>query len=476
MFFFFQWTLGSVIPLLGLIQSIVYVVPAMSHGHLADPPPRGALAGSSIYPSKPFDASAPRDFKLFFPAGSRNSIPGSGLRSQIAAAHRRWTDFLPMKPGFAWSASVCGDLKGGGRKDHLRGGRYYYGAKIVRNYSVGARVSFEASVVAHHNGFFEFHMCNMARCPRGDLSAACFRIPGACRQLQRAPNWICDSGWSRKCGPIDKKYPGRWYVPCPKRSRSGSFDIYGTRGTMRYLLPKGFVCNHCVLHWYYASADHCNPPGVIEYFTGQNKPRKWGSCPGGGGAQGGFASDKSLCTNRGQFSEEYYNCADVRIVGAAGQKPRIKKGNRRQNHIVNKGDPFILTHIGFVRQRKFVPLRQLRNVQSISMPSLKGLTFRTIFKRPIQNVRFFLRRETTFQQVGRFHKPPYYFFGRSGAGVPKVWRHPIQFRYFAILIRAHGYQRVYRVRLINRPRRGSRSWLGRQLNSTGSPVLGDPGL
>lgn len=100
--------------------------------------------------------------------------------------------------------------------------------------------------------------------------------------------------------------------------------ILGRRNTMRFRLPKNFTCKHCVLHFYYASADRCNPPGVLDYFHGPDRPKRWGTCTGGGGAIGGF-SVNGPCTSKGKFSEEYYNCADIEIRPPGGWPAQVAR-------------------------------------------------------------------------------------------------------------------------------------------------------
>lgn len=102
---------------------------------------------------------------------------------------------------------------------------------------------------------------------------------------------------------------------------------------MRFRLPNGFTCRHCVLHFYYASADRCNPPGVLEYFHGPDRPRRWGRCTGGGGAIGGFSLN-APCTAYGKFSEEYYNCADIEIRPRGGWNMQRRRRRRTAKMLV----------------------------------------------------------------------------------------------------------------------------------------------
>ena len=94
---------------------------------------------------------------------------------------------------------------------------------------------------------------------------------------------------------------------------------------MLFQLPRDFKCEHCVLQWYWTSANTCNPPGVVEYFEGPNGPKHWGKCLGQGGAIGGFTKVQKSCgadTDMKRFPEEYYQCADVRIDDVGGDEYR----------------------------------------------------------------------------------------------------------------------------------------------------------
>lgn len=295
------------------------------HGVMTTPRVRGALRSGKFIPTSLVETSV-QDHRSYFPAGSKDGTPGSGVRSQIKAAQPEgWTPFEPLRRGFKWRAGVCGDLKD--VKDHRRGGRFYNNGFIVANYTQGGRVEVEMSIVAHHNGFIEMHVCDVAQCG-GEISEHCFRI-GACQQLKRSFVEECETG-SMRCGPIDRKYPGRWHLPCsrvPLHDRKG-WETYGEKGRIAYKLPKDLTCEHCVIQWFWSAANSCNPPGVIEYFDGPNAPR-WGDCVGQAGAIGGVTRVQKPC-GPDRFPEEYLACADVRIkprIRAADQTPSPKRSS-----------------------------------------------------------------------------------------------------------------------------------------------------
>lgn len=292
---------------------------AQAHGAMNTPNQRGSLSAKSPSIFRVIDADAPTDWQPHFPAGDKSPSGGAGVRSQVAeAGPAGWTPFTPLARGFRWRAGVCGDRKGG-VEDHRRGGRFYHHATIVATYQQGAILHVGLTVNAHHNGFIEMHICDIAQCG-GEISEACFR-KGHCRQLARARDSTCQSAGSMECGPIDRAYPGRWYLPCSKYPLNDfRRETYGPE-TIRYQLPPDLECEHCVLQWFWTAANNCNPPGVVDYFTGGDRPRAWlaSRCRGQGGAVGGFAAGQKECGGD-RFPEEYLQCADIRILPRAGRR------------------------------------------------------------------------------------------------------------------------------------------------------------
>lgn len=304
--------------LLRLLLALVcaaLVTRAAGHGLMIHPNPRGALNDYArfIPEGEGVSDDAPIDWQMHFPAGVRDlSYDTSGLLSQKRAAYPQgWTPFEPLKPGFRWRAGVCGDPKNSNL--HLRGGKFYFDAFIAATYAQGQDIDVRVAIAAHHNGFMELHVCDVDKCG-GELNEDCFTKKDACFQMERAPNPICDDGWNKKCGPIDSNYPGRWYLPC---SSFGLIDderweIFGGT-TMKYRLPPHLNCKHCMLSWFWTAANTCNPPGVVEYFTGEDRPKNWGTCKGQAGAIGGYTSVQKPCGGS-RFPEEYLQCADITIL------------------------------------------------------------------------------------------------------------------------------------------------------------------
>lgn len=340
-----------------------------------------------------------------------------------------------MRSGFVWRAGVCGDLKTGRTAgEHLKGGRYYYDAKIVKNYVQGGVIGIRTAIVAHHNGFMEAHVCDVSKCG-GDLSEACFRKAGVCKQLLRAGNKVCDSGYSKHCAPIDRKYPGRWYLPCNTRNRGSWMEYMPSYALFR--LPAGLTCDKCVLHWYWAGADTCNPPGLREYFEGPDRPRSWGSCVGLGGARGGYARIKT-CGAR-VFPEEYYMCADIRVTSAGGgrsapprKEPPVTKAPPSKSKGGKKTYPFVgfRMHVDGRRTGSIFRGRIRRSVGKSSRVAIEAVT-----KRGVAKVDFFLNGKRVWVDFNR----PYFMYGNSG---PKPLYGPNlpKRRRFNVMARADGYQ------------------------------------
>lgn len=293
-----------------LVAIIVSAVLAnvYAHGSMIWPPQRGITNGFKFAKVRSHDPGAQSDWFAHFPAGDKSTAPGAATRSQRqAAGPAGWTPYNPFDPHFKWRANVCGDLNW--KYDHMRGGKYYNGGKIHATYTQGSAISVDMAIVAHHNGYIEMYVCDVAKCG-GEISKKCFQ-QGSCHKLRRTWEQSCESRNDWKCAPIDPKHPSRWYLPCGKSGTPGNgVDIFG-HGKIKFQLPSDLVCEHCVVQWYWVGANDCNPPGLTEYFKSDRHPF-WGDCPGQGEARGGWRRWENPCGGH-RFPEEYYTCADIRI-------------------------------------------------------------------------------------------------------------------------------------------------------------------
>ena len=298
---------------------VVLSLPARVHAHaiMVLPHQRGTLRRAGFNENVPeVNHSTTADYLSHFPAGDKCVAPGCGMRSQEReAGPAGWTPFTPLLRSFRWRYGVCGDPKTD--PQHMRGGKFYNNAQIVAVYPQAGKISVKMNIVSHHNGFMELHVCDVKRCG-GEISEDCFRR-GFCYQLKRSFNPECESGMSRRCAPIDPNYPGRWHFPCPRNKDGDGLQSFGgpRDNTIMYDLPESLSCEHCVLQWFWSTANSCNPPGVRDFFDGPRAPRNWGRCPGQGGAEGGVSRVQMACglgtDNRMRFAEEYVTCADIAI-------------------------------------------------------------------------------------------------------------------------------------------------------------------
>lgn len=413
-----------------VISSVILIIDA--HGVMNRPNQRGALRTGKFI-QHGIDENAPFDYHMHFPAGEKRAKPGSGRRSQERAAGKiGWKPFTPLSPTFHWRAGVCGDLKG--ERHHMRGGKYYYNGKIVAKYTQGSVIDVELTIIAHHNGFIELHICDVSKC-QGEISEECFR-KGHCRQLQRAWNPECESGNSYKCGPIDRQNPGRWYLPCSKLpvNQRGRWEYYQGRAIL-YKLPEDLVCSHCVIQWFWSTANVCNPPGVIDYFDGPDAPN-WGICKGQGAAVGGVARLQRNCS-KDRFPEEYLQCADVQIVPRKEQKEKeilkrsmipmslpILARNTPTPRAVAFQPPRLATIWKPLSEKGALRLREIHEImlmcrgrrtmnlyesqRNVSLSGCYGLGIEPLIVGKVGNVSFFINNKLVFVD----YSWPYVLYGR----------------------------------------------------------------
>lgn len=309
-------------------------------------------------------------------------------------------------------------------------------------------------MVAHHNGFFELHVCNVKLCG-GEISENCFR-QGHCQQLQRAWDAHCESRRSPRCAPIDRNYPGRWYLPCSKVATS-SYERFGPT-VIKYRLPKHLACEHCVLQWYWATGNGCNAPGVIDFFDSDKAPF-WGQCRGQGGAVGGVARGQQTCGGS-KFAEEYLQCADIRIVkrGTTGTSSTSGSGSgsssgsgsgsgsgstsgssnsvtmvpREVTHPplqgVSGGDGRgTVDRIYLYADGRIIQALYNKNVVNVGAYSRIAILAHT--SGHVTRVDFFIDD----RRVWTDYHSPYFMFGNRG-GVPRYWNAPIVNSWFKLTV------------------------------------------
>jgi len=184
-------------------------------------------------------------------------------------------------------------------------------APIVEKYAPGQVADFSVQIDTNHNGFFVFYLCNLDACGTKDIDQKCFEN-NHCSLLKRVASPACENSSDNfECGPIDQDHPERWYVPC----RGGPSNVKGgNKGSMKYKIPEDVQCKHCVVQWYWVTANSCNPKGMKEYFSA--KSPFGNSCGGDGGSVGGINPSMVECGGA-KFAEEFWGCADVSVGSGA---------------------------------------------------------------------------------------------------------------------------------------------------------------
>jgi len=155
---------------------------------------------------------------------------------------------------------VCGDPLHQNPGANQLGGKYGTGL-IVATYYAGSRILTKTKVTTNHYGWFEWSICRL----NGNQPATedCFQ-PLISLDVNRRPTGF--------------PHPERkWELR--KSDGLGEFDA-------EIQLPKGFVCEHCVLRWFW------------------NGGNDWGCDENGG-----------LCgMGRGPTQEKFWTCADIAIL------------------------------------------------------------------------------------------------------------------------------------------------------------------
>lgn len=291
---------------------------------MCDPRQRGAYHSQKCGSDLPWPANPVTDHC----AHCLNGGTVATVQAHLPASG--WDVFDPINDfaGTGRRAGLCGDAAG--HDEHMLGGDFmppsYGNVPIVRNWKKGANIDFLAEIDTNHNGYFQFFLCDLDACGTDDIEDKCF-LRGHCVELKRVPHPDCQTPSSNthyECGPIDTVYPGRWYLPCRNTGHVGVHLVGGPSGTMRYALPEKVTCSHCVLQWYWATANSCAPRGLLDYMERLGNP--FGTtCESDGGGRGTFRDGMTECGGD-MVPEEFWSCADVQITAdgkAAGKLKRI---------------------------------------------------------------------------------------------------------------------------------------------------------
>jgi len=158
---------------------------------------------------------------------------------------------------------ICGD-PWNKPKDHEVGGKYYTG-RIVKTYKSGNIITIKLSFSANHQGRMSFGICNL---PDG---------------ISKSKEKLFTT---QKC--FDKNV----------LRRIDGKEVYSyLKGNeeqiaVKYRLPKGLKCKHCILQWRWETGNSCCPSGTRRVYCG----------PG-----------VDPCF-KFTVPELWLNCADIRII------------------------------------------------------------------------------------------------------------------------------------------------------------------
>jgi len=280
------------------------IVPTSGHSYLAAPAARNTVASANAQETCP------------------HCLQAGGPSTVSARAGGVWpSNTVPTSHG------LCGDpVQGLPVVDDWRTETYLTPTAVQATYTAGEIVEFVIGISTHHMGHYEFKLCNKTISGSTLSSRAEGQACLDAHTLERAPldpscspnNGVAD------CQPIDPRHPGRWYVP-PIGDGTPSSDTdallpYGVSEVhkMRYKIPDNFQCDACTVQWYWSTGNSClYDADYFNYFQVVFKGAGWtgGSdwCPW---CDTNWANcDNSCCGVQRGFGEEFWNCADVRVLG-----------------------------------------------------------------------------------------------------------------------------------------------------------------
>ena len=262
---------------------------AQGHGFMVKPKSRNVISRQAN------QQYCPHCFNAGGTGNVAANTPGNGL----------WP--YPETSSTSQRAGLCGDPAGNDL--HMVGGELYNGGDIVATYKTGAVIDIEVGITAHHNGHFEFFLCDKSDLadPSGPITQECLNM----HKLERAFPVPSSTG-----SPFDAQHPGRYFLE-PKCSlpKTNYGFITAETSTMQYRLPKGVECDHCVLQWYWVTANSCLAPG----YRTVDWPDSHSDCGGDGGSKGWWAPHLPDCGKA--YPEEFWNCADIRISSKNVDQP-----------------------------------------------------------------------------------------------------------------------------------------------------------
>jgi len=242
------------------------------------------------------------------------------MTKPISRARRPITN----EPQSANKGGVCGTVGAKNFNDVQYSSLKENNAGSVK-FTKGGTIEIETKVTAHHKGHYEYRICtDGSKTP----TQACFDQ----HLLELDDSYPTPS-------PKDTDHPDRWYVP-PNTHGSwlgGSVSDTAINGDspdwddsmaggrrllqsgliyrMRYKLPVGVTCTHCVLQWTWITGNSCVAAGYKSYF--EKYPQyKWYGWMGTNNA--GTCNGKEKSTVVGGTPEKFWGCADFSIQDCPG--------------------------------------------------------------------------------------------------------------------------------------------------------------
>lgn len=174
--------------------------------------------------------------------------------------------------GFGGKCGLCGDRYGGPRSHEPGPDNVYAAGVIVANYTQGQAIAVKIKLTAPHKGYHEFRLC------KNDV-----------------PQLGLKSSTAAQCVPASPAFP-------MLQSPDGRTKFDEQDPAIVLKLPADITCEACILQW--------------RWRTGN----RWGCDAEGCGL--GYGNQ-----------EEFYGCADVRIVAGAvagqGDKIKVSSGTPR---------------------------------------------------------------------------------------------------------------------------------------------------
>ncbi|CAG2167421.1 unnamed protein product, partial [Oppiella nova] len=148
----------------------------------------------------------------------------------------------------AGKCGICGDPYNGDRENEFPNGKYAKNPKTYVTYKAGSNITAQIHVVANHDGYYEFRICN-ATDPLHEVTQECLNQ----HQLEVV-------------GTTDNK----WRLPAHKnKCQMGQYDCdENWINEIPLKLPAGFVCERCVFQWDWTTREYVGECGNGTYALG----------------------------------------------------------------------------------------------------------------------------------------------------------------------------------------------------------------